>query len=162
ERLGADFAAAAAWIASRQPAVRFLAPMASHRVRAAFERLTATLPRSGTIALMDGQGQRELADAAAAIVAPGTATLAPRLSGRPMVVAYRVSAVTGLLLRSLGLVKVPYFSQPNLLVGRRLVPEFVQEEVSGPALGAVLLREIEDPAHMSELAGEFRRVHEVL
>ena len=38
ERLGADFAAAAAWIAAQEPGIRFLAPMASARVRAAFER----------------------------------------------------------------------------------------------------------------------------
>jgi lipid-A-disaccharide synthase len=70
--------------------------------------------------------------------------------------------MTAFLLRTLGLVKVPYFSQPNLLVGRRLVPEFFQEEVSGAALGTALLREIENPQHVSELTREFRRVHEVL
>jgi lipid-A-disaccharide synthase len=79
-----------------------------------------------------------------------------------MVVAYRLSAMTAFLLRSLGLVKVPYFSQPNLLVGRRLVPEFFQEEVSGSALGAALLHEIENPQHVAELTREFRTVHEVL
>src|SRR5262249_15416073 len=94
--------------------------------------------------------------------ASGTATLETLLTGRPMVVAYRVSTLTAFLLRTLGLVKVPYFSQPNLLVGRRLVPEFLQEEVNGAALGAALLQEIEDPAHVSELGREFRRVHEVL
>jgi lipid-A-disaccharide synthase len=57
---------------------------------------------------------------------------------------------------------VPYFSQPNLLVGRRLVPEFLQEEVSGPALGAALLNEIEDPQHVGELTREFRTLHESL
>jgi lipid-A-disaccharide synthase len=79
-----------------------------------------------------------------------------------MVVAYRLSRVTAFLLRTFGLVKVRYFSQPNLLAGRRLVPEFLQEEVSGAALGAALLHEIEDARHVSELGLEFRRVHEML
>jgi lipid-A-disaccharide synthase len=164
ERLGADFAAAAAWIASRRPGVRFIAPMASARLRAAFERHVAG-ERGGTgpaISLLDGQAQRALAAADAAIVASGTATLETLLTGRPMVVAYRVSAVTAFLLRRLALIKVPYFSQPNLLVGRRLVPEFLQEQVSGAALGAALLQQIDDPEHVSELGREFRRVHEVL
>jgi lipid-A-disaccharide synthase len=160
ERLGADFAAAAAWINERRPGVRFIAPMASARVRAAFERQTAT--HSGPITLLDGQAQRALAASDGVIVASGTATLETLLTGRPMVVAYRLSAMTAFLLRSLGLVKVPYFSQPNLLVGRRLVPEFFQEEVSGSALGAALLHEIEDPQHVAELTREFRAVHEVL
>jgi lipid-A-disaccharide synthase len=162
ERLGADFAAAAAWIASHKPDVRFIAPMASARVRAAFERQVAALPVRPGIIVLDGQAHRVLAAADGVIVASGTATLETLLTGRPMVVAYRVSAMTAFVLRTLGMVKVPYFSQPNLLVGRRLVPEFLQEEVSGAALGAALLHEIEDPQHVSELGREFRRVHEVL
>jgi lipid-A-disaccharide synthase len=162
ERLGPDFAAAAAWIASRRPDIRFIAPMASARVRGAFQRQVAALPGAPSITLLDGQAQRALAAAHAVIVASGTATLETLLTGRPMVVAYRFSAVTAWFLRTLGLVKVRYFSQPNLLAGRRLVPEFLQEEVSGAALGAALLHEIEDARHVSELGGEFRRVHEVL
>jgi lipid-A-disaccharide synthase len=162
ERLGGDFVAAAGWIAQRRPDIRFVAPMASHRVRTAFERQVAVSPSSSSITVLDGQAQRALAAADAVIVASGTATLETLLTGRPMVVAYRLSAVTAFLLRTLGLVKVPYFSQPNLLVGRRLVPEFFQEEVSGAALGAALLHEIEDAQHVSELNREFRRVHEVL
>jgi lipid-A-disaccharide synthase len=172
ERLGADFAAAAGWIAERRPGVRFVAPMASARVRAAFERqvaasgarvdAAAAAGAGPAITLLDGQAQRALAASDGVIVASGTATLETLLTGRPMVVAYRLSAMTAFLLRSLGLVKVPYFSQPNLLVGRRLVPEFFQEAVSGAALGAALLQEIENPRHVSELAREFRTVHEVL
>lgn len=162
ERLGGDFVAAAAWIAGRRPDIRFVAPMASARVRANFERQVAVLSGSSAITLVDGQAQRALAAADGVIVASGTATLETLLTGRPMVVAYKLSTVTAFLLRTLGLVKVPYFSQPNLLVGRRLVPEFFQEEVSGAALGAALLHEIEDPQHVSELSREFRTVHEVL
>jgi lipid-A-disaccharide synthase len=162
ERLGADFAAAAAWIAERRPDIRFIAPMASAKVRSVFERQVAALPGTVPIAVLDGQAQWVLAAADAVIVASGTATLETLLTGRPMVVAYRVSTLTAFLLRTLRLVKVPYFSQPNLLVGRRLVPEFLQEEVNGAALGAALLHEIEDVQHVSELSREFRRVHEVL
>jgi lipid-A-disaccharide synthase len=162
ERLGADFAAAAAWITNHRPDVRYVAPMASARVRAAFERQISALPKVPAIRLLDGHAQPALAASDAVIVASGTASLETLLTGRPMVVAYRFSAVTAFLLRTLGLVKVPYFSQPNLLVGRRLVPELLQEEVTGAALGAALLQEIGDPAHVSELCREFRRVHEVL
>jgi lipid-A-disaccharide synthase len=162
QRLGADFAAAAAWIASRRPDVRFVAPMASARVRELFEQQVGGLPLAPLIQVLDGQAQRALIAANAAIVASGTATLETLLTGRPMVVAYRFSAVTAFLLRTFGLVKVKYFSQPNLLVGRQLVPEFLQEQVSGAALGAAALQELADPEHLSELHREFRRVHETL
>jgi len=162
ERLGKDFAAAAAWIAARRPDIRFVAPMASPRVRGAFEAALTRIPGLPAIALVDGQAQRVLAAADAVIVASGTATLETLLTGRPMVVAYRFGALTAWLLRRLGLVKVPYFSQPNLLIGRRLVPEFLQEAVTGEALGAALLRELGDRQHLSELQQEFRRVHQTL
>lgn len=162
ERLGSDFAAAALWIGARRGGFRFIAPMATPQVRATFERQLAELPAPAPIRLLDGQAQLALAAADAAIVASGTATLETLLSGRPMVVAYRLSAVTAWLLRHLALVKVPYFSQPNLLIGRRLVPELFQEQVSGETLGRALLGEIEDGEHLNELQREFRRVHETL
>src|SRR4029078_10632683 len=114
------------------------------------------------ITVLDGQAQRALAAADGAIVASCTATLETLLSSRPMVVAYRLGAFTAFLLKRLGLVKVPYFSQPNLLLGRRRVPEFFQAEVTRAALGAALLREIEDPHAVATLQQEFRGVHETL
>ncbi|MGH8322645.1 MAG: lipid-A-disaccharide synthase, partial [Steroidobacteraceae bacterium] len=162
ERLGADFVAAAAWVAERRPDIQFAAPMASPRVRQAFERKATEVPNAPTIRVFDGQAQRVLAAADAVIVASGTATLETLLSRRPMVVAYRLGAITAFLLRRLGLVKVPYFSQPNLLVGRRLVPEFFQDQVTGACLGAALLRELDDREFLNELQREFRTVHETL
>jgi lipid-A-disaccharide synthase len=162
ERLGSDFVAAARWIAVRRPPVQFIAPMASARVRRAFEKKIAKVLGGPPIRVLDGQAHLALAAADAAIVASGTATLETLLSQRPMVVAYRLGSFTAFLLRRLGMIKVPYFSQPNLLIGRRLVPELFQEQVTDEALGSALLRELDDPAHLRELRSEFRRVHEVL
>jgi lipid-A-disaccharide synthase len=73
-----------------------------------------------------------------------------------------VSALTAFIVRTLGLVKVRYFSQPNLLAGRALVPEFFQEQVTGAALAEALLREMADPAHVRELLEQFQAVHRAL
>lgn len=157
ERLGADFAGAAAWIAAQRPAVQFIAPMATRAVRRVFERqVAAALPR---IRLTDGGAREALAACNAAIVASGTATLETLLSKRPMVVAYRLAAATVFVARRLGLVKAPYMALPNLLAGRALVPELFQDEVSPAALGSALLRELEDPGRAAALDAEFRRIH---
>jgi lipid-A-disaccharide synthase len=161
-RLGAPFAAAAAHVAARRSGFRFIAPMASPAVRELFVKQIAQVPDAPEIGLLDGGAQRALAACDAALVASGTATLEALLSARPMVVAYRVSPLTAFLLRTLGLVKVRYFSQPNLLAGRRLVPEFFQEQVSGAALGDALLQELEDRGHVRELVEEFAAVHRTL
>jgi lipid-A-disaccharide synthase len=157
ERLGADFAGAAAVIATARPAVQFIAPMASGAVRRVFERhVTAILP---AIRLTDGGARQALAACNAAIVASGTATLEALLSQRPMVVAYRLAAATAFVARRLGLVKSAYMALPNLLAGRALVPEFFQEKVTPTALGAALLAELDDPARERMLNEEFRRIH---
>ena len=161
-RLGAPFAAAAARIASREPQWQFVAPMASAAVREQFMKEIAQVPEAPPIKLLLGEAQRALAACDGALVASGTATLETLLTGRPMVVAYRVTALTAFLLRTLRLVKVPYFSQPNLLAGRHLVPEFFQEEVQGAVLADALLEELEDPYHMCELLAEFTAVHRSL
>ena len=162
ERLGGDFVRAAALVAQRRPDIEFVSPLASARVRQAFERKIAEVPLAPTIRLFDGQAQRVLAAADLVLVASGTATLETLLSRRPMVVAYRFAAMTAFVLRRLGLVKTVFFSQPNLLIGRRLVPEFLQEQVSGESLGNALLRELDDRDHLAEMEREFRKIHETL
>jgi len=162
ERLGGDFVRAAAFVAAHRPNIQFVAPMASARVRHTFEKKIAEVPNAPRITLFDGQSHQILAAADAALVASGTATLETLLSRRPMVVAYRFGAVTAFVVRALGLVKVRFFSQPNILVGRRLVPEFLQEQVSGPALGEALLQVLDDQNLQAEMQREFHTIHETL
>ena len=160
--LAAPFIAAAQWLRARRPELEFIAPMASRALRERFEKELAQGAENVTVRLIDGQAQRVLAAADAVLVASGTATLETLLSGKPMVVAYKVSWLTYFIVRTLGLVKVPYFSQPNLLAGRRLVPEFEQAAVTGEALGAALLHELDDAAHAAALRAEFTRIHREL
>ncbi|MBS0581019.1 MAG: lipid-A-disaccharide synthase [Proteobacteria bacterium] len=161
-RLAGPFVAAAARIHAAHPDWRFVAPMASAQVREAFEREIAQARGAPDIRVTDGQAQVALAAADGVIVASGTATLETLLTGRPMVVAYKTSVMTAFLLRTLGLVKVRYFSQPNLLAGRGAVPEFFQEQVTGAALGDALLQELSNRTHVAELKAEFTRIHRTL
>ena len=171
-RLGADFAATVAWLQRERPQWRFVAPMATPEVRKVFARVCdaqfaascagGTMGAAATVQLLDGQAQRALAAADLALVASGTATLEALLSKCPMVVAYRLAASTAFILRRLGMVKVPYFSQPNLLLGERRIPEFFQEQVTPAALGGALLREYEDAPRRIELLQRFIGVHQLL
>ena len=161
-RLGADFAGAADWLAGRVPGLRVVAPMASARVRADFERALAQAAPRLDVQLLDGRSPLALAAADVVLVASGTATLETLLSKRPMVVAYRVGATTAFLLRRAGLLKVEHVAQPNLLLGERAVPEFLQDEVRPEALGAALLAQLEAAKAGDGLARRFLGVHETL
>jgi lipid-A-disaccharide synthase len=79
-----------------------------------------------------------------------------------MVVAYKLGAVTAFLLQKLGLVKVRHFSQPNLLAGSALVPEFFQEQASAANLAAALARWLTHPKEVEHVQKEFSILHERL
>ena len=100
-----------------------------------------------------------LAAADAALVASGTATLQTLLHGCPMVVAYRVAPLTALLARDFGLVKVRYISQPNLLAGEELVPEFLQEAVHAAGTGVGAAGGARGHERRDHLQARFRAIH---
>ena len=162
-RLGAPFAGAAAWLNARTPQLRFVAPMVSPRIRELFAAQWADCAPQVPLQLLDGGARNALAAADAVLVASGTATLETLLSKRPMVVAYRLGAITAFVLQTLGLVKVRHFSQPNLLVGRAVVPEFFQGQVRPELLGAALQAALgADQATRDLLSREFLQVHQEL
>jgi lipid-A-disaccharide synthase len=158
QRLGAPFASTIKWLSKSRPGLSFVAPMATPATRAAFEAsLTEHAPRV-PVKLVDGRAQEALAACDAALVASGTATLETALVKRPMVVAYSVAPLTGWLLRRFDLVKTRHFSQPNLLAGREVVPEFFQEQVTTRTLGPAVLKQLDRPDR-AELEAEFEALH---
>jgi lipid-A-disaccharide synthase len=78
-----------------------------------------------------------LQNATAALAKSGTTTLEAALAGTPLVVAYRMNALSYQMARRL--VKVPHIALANLVAGRRVAPEFVQHEATPEALSDALL-----------------------
>jgi lipid-A-disaccharide synthase len=159
ERLSGVFAQAAELLATRFPGLVSVAPMVSPAVRDLFAKRCMQDAPGAKIRLLDGQARIALAAADVVLVASGTATLEAALSGRPMVVAYKLGHITAFLLRTLGLVKIRYFSQPNLLAGSELVPEFFQGAASAKNLAAALTRWIEQPAAVALVLKAFAAIH---
>ncbi len=81
----------------------------------------------------------------AVIVASGTATLETALLERPMVIVYRSAPLTFALARRL--VSVPFIGMPNLIAGRAVVPELLQDDVTPERIVAEVARFLDDPAH---------------
>jgi len=159
EKLADCFAGAAELLAQRYPGLVTLAPMVTPQLRDAFAARCAALAPTAKVRFLDGQARRVLAAADVVLVASGTATLETALSKRPMVVAYRLGGITAFLLRNLKLVKLQHFSQPNLLAGKELVPEFFQEAASPANLSSALARWIEHPEDVARLQAEFAALH---
>ena len=80
----------------------------------------------------------------AVIVASGTATLETALLERPMVIVYRTAPLTYALARRL--VSVPFIGMPNLIAGRGVVPELLQDAVTPDRIVAEVQRFLDDPS----------------
>jgi lipid-A-disaccharide synthase len=161
-RLAPDFAGAAAWLAARRPGLEFAAAFADAATRRTFEAALAAHAPGLAVRIYEGRSLEVLAAATAVLVASGTATLETLLCKRPMVVAYRLGWASAFALRGLGLLKVEHFAQPNLLAGRRVVPELAQGEVTPERLGRELERWLDAPEAAAELVAQFTTIHRQL
>ena len=90
-----------------------------------------------------------LAHSRAGIIASGTATVEAALMETPFVMVYRVTPLTHLLGR--WTVKVPYFAMVNLIAGRRVVPELVQQDFTAPRVVDGLNQVLQDGPDRQEM-----------
>ena len=140
---------------TRIPGLKVIIPAASAARRSQLNALLREEAFSG-IRLLDGQSLLAMEAADAVLLTSGTVALEAMLLKKPMVVAYRMGTVSYWLLSRM--VKTPFISLPNLLAGRAVVPELVQEEVTTERLLEELLPLLTDD--QSELRAEFQRLHQ--
>jgi lipid-A-disaccharide synthase len=159
KRLGLDFLRAAALLKRELPGLRIVAPMANAQCRAAFVALGS---QPDDLQIIDGNAHAAMIAADAVLLASGTAALEAMLAKRPMAVAYRVAPLTHFIVKALGLLRTDVYSLPNILAGRRIVPELMQADCKPDALAATLLPFLRTRTMPPELLGEFRRLHQSL
>ena len=146
---------------ARLPGVQFLVPLVSRETRARFEqaiyeREAHDLP----LQILFGHAHSALTAADAALVASGTATLEAALLRCPMVITYRMADWSWRLMRGKGY--LPYGGLPNILAGRFIVPELIQEHATAENLAQALANLIGDPPVRRQLAEVFGRMHQEL
>jgi lipid-A-disaccharide synthase len=132
-RILPDLAAAAERIRRAVPGAQFLvarAPGLDHSLFAAAG--PGALGAVAPVAIVEGDTDTVLASADVALTASGTATVQTALHDTPMVIVYRVSALSYLLLRRL--VRLESIGMVNLIAGERLVPELVQDAFTPEAV----------------------------
>jgi lipid-A-disaccharide synthase len=146
---------AAALILRQHPDAQFVLPAASEaaarQVRQALQGLALPLH------ILAGQSHTALAACDVALVASGTATLETALFKKPMVITYRVPALTAYLMRKKAL--QPWIGLPNVLARDFVVPERVQEAATPRALADDALAWLDDAPRRLELKETFRTMH---
>ncbi len=110
-----------------------------------------------SVRLVHHETREALAAADAAAVASGTATLEAALLGTPLVIVYKESALNWHTLGSL--ITAEHYGLANLIAGRRIVTELIQDQLSGESLAAELLGLL-DPVRNAAMRSELKSVAE--
>jgi len=106
--------------------------------------------------IVSGATYDAVSSASAAIVASGTATVETALLGTPMVVVYKVARLTELILRTF--IVTQFVAMPNLILGRRVVPELLQQDCTPPRIAAEILKLLDSPAARDRMLAELTEV----
>jgi lipid-A-disaccharide synthase len=161
-RLAQPFAETAAWLAGRVADLGVAVAIAHEGLSDEWAARSAGVASAGTFACYVGRAREVMSAADVVLTASGTASLEAMLLRRPMVVAYRMAAVSYWLFRRMGIQKLPFYSLPNLLAGRELAAEYVQGEVRADVLGPALLRCFDRGADDRERDALMQLLHERL
>ena len=161
-RLAGPFTAACRLLKERFPELQFVAPMATPALKQLFEEHVRTAAIEDAMFVTDGGATDALVAADVVLLASGTATLQAALVGKPMVVAYKVSALTYVLAKSLRLLKTRWFSLPNLLTPEPLVPELMQGEATPENLRNEVAKLLEDQDSRQDIVRAFAELRREL
>ena len=144
-------------------ALSFVIPVATPRLREPLEALLKnTLDKNPdlNIYLIDGEADAVLEAADVVLIASGTATLQAALWKKPMVISYKVPWLTAQIMKRQGY--LPYVGLPNILCGKFVVPELLQDDASPSKLADALLAWLNDPNKSAQLKTRFAEMHETL
>jgi lipid-A-disaccharide synthase len=136
----------------RQQATHFLLPAAETTGAAFFRERIGRAP----IQVIEGETWEAIAHADLALAASGTVTIEAALAGTPMITFYKVNAVSWLLGRLL--VRVPFYSMVNLVAEHAIVPELMQDRMTGKELAANALWLLQDEPARSRMRQDLAEV----
>lgn len=155
------FIGAAKLIRQRLGNVQFLVPCATRETYELFEQ---ALYQHGEhdlpVRMMFGHAQEALAASDLAIAASGTVTLEAALLRCPMIIAYRMSPMSFAIAKRI--IRVKHVGLPNILCDDRVVPEFLQDDVTPENLAQAALNLYEDKRVLSAIRERFAAVHAVM
>jgi len=151
-----DLVRTAGEIAAGVPSAQFIIARAPHLDDELFAPLSDWPTNAARPVTVEGATDAVLASADVAVLASGTVTVQAALHGCPMVVVYRVAPITYRLGKPL--LRVDTYAMANLVAGRRVVPELIQDAFTPRAAATEALRVLTDPAHAARVKADLAGV----
>lgn len=160
-RLARTYIQTAKLILQKIPEAQFLVPLASRETRTIFENeIWKQEAQQLPITLLFGHAHDAMIAADGVLVASGTATLEAALLKRPMVITYKMPALTYWIAKRKQY--LPYVGLPNILAGRFVVPEILQDDATPENLSQALLNLVYNKNAVAELEQTFGDIHQTL
>jgi lipid-A-disaccharide synthase len=161
EKMADTFVQAAKLVREKLPDAGFVVPLATRETRLMFEKAIYN-QQAGDIPfrLLFGHAQDALGAADVSLVASGTATLEAALIKRPMVITYKIAKFSYWLMKRMAY--LPYVGLPNILAGRFVVPEILQEQATPENLAEALVKLYEDKDNAKVVEETFTDIHHQL
>lgn len=156
-KLVVPFLKTAQWCMERDSELHFIANFVNEDARIYFEQEMRNISPEIHVTSYTGLSLTVMEAADVVLLASGTAALEAMLLKRPMVVAYKVNWLTYQIVKRL--IRVPYVSLPNLLAGKQLIPECLQDNCKPEIMGQEILNWLNNSASVSKLAEEFTSIH---
>lgn len=140
------------------PDAIFVVPLATRQTRLQFEAAIYRQQASEIpFRLLFGHAQDALGAADVSLVASGTATLEAALIKRPMVITYKIAKLSYWLMKRMAY--QPYVGLPNVLAGRFVVPEILQDQATPENLAEALIKLYEDKENAAAVEEAFTDIH---
>jgi len=158
EQMAATFVQTAQRIREQLPNAQFVVPLATRETRLQFE-MAIYQEKAGEIPfrLLFGHAQDAFGACDVALVKSGTSTLEAALYKRPMVITYRIAKFSYWLMKRMAY--LPYVGLPNVLAGRFVVPEVLQDDANPEKLAEQLLALYADKDKAEEIEEAFTDIH---
>jgi lipid-A-disaccharide synthase len=150
--------AAAKIVLARRPQTVLASAASSEKLQLLMREMAAQAGVGCDIGLRNARNLMQTA--AAGLVASGTATLEATLCGLPYALVYKISPLTYLAGRAV--IKVPHLGMANLLSGKEIVKEFIQQDATPTALASESMLLLDDAAHRAAMRANFARVRQKL
>ncbi|MBO0722870.1 MAG: lipid-A-disaccharide synthase [Blastocatellia bacterium] len=149
---------AAARILNRShPELQFALPLAKTLARDEVEAKSGPIDN---FRLIENDTYNALSAADLAVVASGTATLETAVIGTPLIIVYRASTLNWRLFRPL--INVPFVGMPNLIAGREIAPELLQDDLNSERLARQITEMLGEPDRLARLRAELADVRSTL
>lgn len=144
----------------------FLVPLITRETRILFEQAiydgfnaNPEAPQPN-FKILFGHAQSAMQAADFVVVASGTATLEAALFKRPMAITYRMPWLSWQILKRMNY--LPYVGLPNILAGRFVVPELLQDDANPDKLAETIMTIVHDKAILNDIDSEFTKMHKRL